>query len=391
MKIIRIEDCLLNSYNIAVISRKFHLLLSTAVAISIFSNPISGFAQNLSPTPKSSNTQVLNPPDSNVTVVLGEVVEHESVDEVARTALEEYPTATVLVREPDPSAAPIKITYNAKIIPQPANDLNTALIYASFGAENSVILVSPLLPDGLTWVQTASLLAFNTAYLKKISLTLGLWSRWIQKIENPIANRLTSARISKSKAHRIGQFIAHGVLLYAIYAMMQALSNVPDLHAGFFSVAAQLNILRKTGIGFASGFGWTLLARKWDALKDTERPISRQAYTTFNSVRSLALSPFRLFLFAMPNSVSVTEFILRTSPYVISGTTGTIAYIWGDKIVARYPQVATALERFEKVTERLNEKLAQGRNRFANKLRQVRACAKILSRAIPFQRTEEAE
>ena len=382
MKIIRIEDFLLNSYNIAVISRKFHLLLSTALAVSVLCNPIRGLA--------NSPPALSNPTESNRAVVLGEVIEHETVDDVARDVLEEYPTATVLVREPNPPATVIKLNHNAKIVPQQANDLNTALIYASYGAENSVILVSPLLPHGLTWTQMASLLVFNTWYLNKISLKLGTWSQMIQAIEDPIANGLAPTKISESKAHRIGQFIGHATLLYGIYAIMQLLSNVPHWHAGFFSAAAQMNVLRKSGIGFASGFGWTLLARKWDALKDSERPICRQAFTAFGSVRGLILSPFRLFLFAMPNSVSVAQFILRTSPFIISGSTGTISYIWGDKILARYPKVTTSLERFEKFTERLNEKLNRGRNRLANRLQQSRTCAKILNRVRLIPRSEEA-
>ncbi len=364
MKTLPIEEIKHNSYNVGVNSRKFRLLLSTLLAVSTLFTSVNGFANSLNPMPSQSNARPQLPVELGAAEVIGEIIKNESVTQVAAAVAGADPTATVLVEKVKPQIN-AKSLSKANIQLQRSNALNTVLIYTGFGWENGVYLVAALQPGGLRWWQTALLLGFNIWYLNKISLPTGAWSKLMQTFENPIAAKLMSYNVPEDKAQIIGQITAHGGLLLAVYATMQVLSTAPNLHAGVASLTALFNIGRKTAVALASGTGFALLRRRWDALSDRDRPISRQAFTAFDSVRKLIVAGiFGPFLILTANSAGAGQFLLHAMPYLISGITGAVLYFRAEQILKRYPQVAIALERFEKITERLNEKIA--------------SCAKIL-------------
>jgi hypothetical protein len=319
-------------------------------------------------------------------VVLATEVKGESIEDVAKEIWSADPDA--LIGVPEKEADRFVPTENnaAKLVRdrfakakqiqvQNADSLNTLLLAIDYGYGNLVYILSP----EYSWLQSASMVGFNMLYLKEMELKLGRWSLFLQKGGQAFAVTLRSLRLTNSieaqiRAEKIGNFITHGFLNYLYFGIFQLMGQLPNLHDGFFGLEAQENILRKTGSGFLSGFGWAMLARKWDALPERERPISRQAFNAFNNTRSLVLGLFMPFLITASNDLSAQEFLLYNAPFIISAGTGTAFYFWGDAILARYPQITQSLNRFDKLTQRLNEKL----NQVGQKIRKLPVCNWLL-------------
>ena len=367
-----------------VINFKIRRLLSVGLAATLFFGSACGWAIQLPPgrvVRERTNALPIDSPNSPLppepTLVLGTVVKDQTVDQVARDVLQVDPTATVFVDEgnKEPVNKSVAGNDNAEIKLQKADTLNSILIYMQFGWETGVYLVS----SRFSWLQTASLFLFDTVYTSQMDLKLGRWTRLMQIVERPIAKGLKVTKISPSKVQKISRFLAHGALVYVVYGLMQVLSDLPSWHMGFVGVAAQLNILRKGGFGFLSSAGWTMLERKWDPLNEKDRPISRQAFTVFDSVRSMITGIFIPFLISTGNSVGAGQFALHNLPFLISGAMGTVFYFWGDRILSRYPQIGASLERFQKLTERINNRLTVARNKAIQKLQRSRRCSAILA------------
>jgi hypothetical protein len=100
-----------------------------------------------------------------------------------------------------------------------------------------------------------------------------------------------------------------------------------------------------------------MMARRWDALPEGERPITRQAYSTLGNARSVVLGVFFPFLVSTVNSATLGDFLRRNAAFLVSATIGGIFYLWSDPLFKRFPQIGRALERFGRFTERLNSRL----------------------------------
>ena len=360
------------------------MLIRSALVFSVFLSTAAGAVD------EPATAQHQDQHETQQGAVYGTEIEGQSVREVAAKIWQTDPNAIIAVPEtesqtitnegslvietglatlpPTPSMSEPnpRPTSNSIQIQKP-DSLNTMLIAFDYGYGNLVFFLSPK----YTLVQAFSLVSANMVYLKYMELKLGRWSLLLQKGGRAFATGLEKIGLvseveSKDRAERVGNFITHGVLVYAYYSLFQMMANMPNLHDGFFSIDAQLNALKITGSGFLSGFGWAMVGRKWDAQPDRERPISRQAFTTFNNARGLALGIFVPFLIGTPNNISLAEFAARNSPFLISAAVGTAFYLWGDPILERYPQIKQSLDRFEKLTQRLNEKLDSALNRIRN-------------------------
>jgi hypothetical protein len=315
--------------------------------------------------------------------VFSTIIHGQTPEEVTEEILENDPSAIVMA--PEAVAATFnEPTKHANVIKaQNANTLNTLLMGVEFSYETTIYLISPLVtgPSFVThheWYQAAALAATNSVYLTQMSLKLGRWSRILQWGGDKIAGGLKKYNIItqdkwETRARLFGNFLTHGALVYANYGLMSLMATLPDVEKGFFSLKGQEGVLTTAGLGFSSGLGWTMLSRKWDELPDSERPISRQAYASFQQVRGTFLGIFVPLIVAATNSDAANHYrYFLYAPLIASAIIGNVSYFWADPILRKYPQIGVALEKFDKVTVRANDRL----NVLKDK---IKACASRLA------------
>lgn len=314
--------------------------------------------------------------------VFSTIIHGQSAEEVAEEILENDPKAIVMAPEEVAATfnAPVKVDNVIKA--QKANTLNTVLTAVEFSYENTIYLISPFIVGSSfithhEWYQAAAMVATNTVYLNQMSLKLGRWSRILQWGGDTLVGGLKKFRIItqdkwEARARLFGNFLTHGALVYAFYGLMANMADLPNFREAFFSLKGQEGVLTNAGLGFASGFGWTMLSRKWDELPDSERPISRQAYASFQQIRGTFLGIVVPLMISATNVPAAAKYkMFFYIPLAVSALVGNVSYFWADPILRSNPRLVDALEKFDKVTVRFNDKL----NVYKEK---IKSCASLL-------------
>ncbi len=382
---------------------KKHQLLSFILALLVIAGPIAPIAHAESALNEAA-TAANPPPLEDPALAFTTEVDGVAPDDLAREVLKQDPSAKVLVAaEPpasdDQSATDKPTKADADIVVQQADSLNTTITVLSYANEDRLYFISPT----HTLLQKAGVTLFNLYFMKYWDLRPGSWTKAMQLVERSVISKglRKIPRLTETQVSKISPYLSHAALIYLTYLAYQFVIDfsLPHWHSGPGAIAFLLNVLhaskslflqafgagplynnlRKAGFGYFSGFGWTLLSRKWDPLKDSERPISRQAYTVFNTIRGTAVGYFVPQMVMAGSSVSLAHFAMANSPFLISAAAGGLFYVWGDRILARYPQIARSLERFQQATEKLNQKMNQARDFIVRKWNAT-PCSRLLRR-----------
>ncbi len=311
-----------------------------------FSSPIQGQPEQI----------LTNQEESQQTPILISPLEGINTADVAEEILKNDPDAIVLAPE----------SQIQNIVKHRPNTLNTILMLIPFAYGNRVYLTIPT----YTWLQSLSTLTFNTTLLTNLSFRLDRYSRILNAGGKIFSKSISKLRIVdqekwQESLETAGSMLTVASINYFVYSALHLFSQLPDWKRALLSVEGQEHIMALSAVSVVSGVFWGLRQKDIDKLPENQRPISRQGFSTFTTLRMAIIGFFVPGIVAAKGQLSLTEFLLRSAPLYISAGIGLKFYLGGDEFILRNPKLAKAIHGFDSLMLQIDKTITEKSKRLA--------------------------